>query len=339
METVERQSSLLFRAAGLLNTSPPAPKPETMEERYSEAQSSALSPSRRRKAPEPCPDSPVADAKVQKCGSPNEEPPTDNASPEDTSVKPFPYCPPELSQAIFSNILAALTSGGFVNPFACPPPENIQQTPPINGLALPKPRTSHAISDILGVGESSKNEEKAQKHSPPHTPPQNIRDGEERKPAEGEIKRASPAPPPLMNWPPPQPNFRLPPPQEHSPDFATAFRQLGGAGYLAGGSPPAFPGDHDLRRAPNGPPGFFPQKFGMPPVGLPAPTSPNAGFLWMRHAGKCLIFSIVRAVSLIDTLFTCYNLEERARERPCLEKVDKLIIVSARLMMDGSVVN
>ncbi|VDD79514.1 unnamed protein product [Mesocestoides corti] len=298
MEAVER-SSLLFRAAGLLNTTPPATKSESMDDQYSlevEPHSTPLSPNRRRRPAESCSDGPLAEAKVLKCGNHgNEDRSLEFNSPEDMAGKSFPYCPPELSQAIFSNILAALTSGGFINPFTCPFTDTIPQSPIPNGgppqaknLCSSKPKTSHAIRDILGVGETTNNHEEKTKEPPKASfgsLPQRIPAVFSFDDKKCESRKTPPSYP-MMNWPSQHPCLGLPP-QESSPDFATALRQLGGPGYHPTGSPSTFSNEPELRRSPTGS-NYFPQKFGMPHFGMPGPTSPNSNYLWMRHPSEHL---------------------------------------------------
>lgn len=298
MEAIER-SSLLFRAAGLLNSPSPNVKSESVKDQYSlqmEAHPTPLSPSRRRKAPGSSPDSPVTDSKVPKCGNSScEERNIKDTSLEDAMAKPFSNYPPELSQTLFSNILAAFTSGGFINPFAYPPGDMVPQPPSMNGIpgqnknnCSQKPRTSHAIRDILGVGdttsdhdeivrESPRSAEYSQLRSSPNFPKEEKNEDESKKTST--LLPSLPPPSPLMNWTPQHPPLRY---QLHeaSSDFATTLRQLGGPNYLPGVSPSAFISEPELPRAPSGAT-FFPQKFGMP-----TSPSPNPGFLWMRHPSE-----------------------------------------------------
>ncbi|CDS38306.1 nk 6 homeobox protein [Echinococcus multilocularis] len=304
MEAIER-SSLLFRAAGLLNSPPSGVKSDSVDDQYSlqmEAHPTPLSPSRRRKAPISEPDCPVIEAKVSKCGNSSaEERNLKATSPEDVTAKLPSNYPPELSQTLFSNILAALTSNGLINPFAHHLGDLIPQPPSLNGIpgqsknnCPPKPRTSHGICDILGVNDTTSNHNEISRESPRSSVNFAQRQSspafsnEEKK--EKDTKRASPPlpslplPPSLISWTSHHPPLRFPP-QETSPDFAAALRQLGGPGYLPGVSPSAFISEPEMPRASSGVT-FFPQKFGMPHVGMPTSPSPNPGFLWMRHPNE-----------------------------------------------------
>ncbi|VDK36834.1 unnamed protein product [Taenia asiatica] len=305
MEAIER-SSLLFRAAGLLNSPPPGVTSDPVNDQYAlqmEAHPTPLSPSRRRKAPGSSPDSPVADSKVSKCGNSScEERNLKGTSLEDAAAKPFSNYSPELSQTLFSNILAALTSGGFINPLVYPPGDMIPQPPSMNGIpgqnksnCSHKPRTSHAIRDILGVGDTTSNHDETVRESPRSADYSQLRSSptfpkEEKN--DDDSKKTSPPlpslppPPQLMNWTPQHPPLRYPP-HEASSDFATALRQLGGPNYLPGVSPSAFISEPEMPRASSGTT-LFPQKFGMPHVGMPASPSPNPSFLWMRHPNENL---------------------------------------------------
>ncbi|KAL5112457.1 Homeobox protein [Taenia crassiceps] len=306
METIER-SSLLSRAAGLLNSPPPGVKPDSVDEQYSlqlEAHSTPLSPSRRRKAPSSSPDSPLTEPKVSKCeNSSCEERNFKDAPLEAAATKPFSNYPPELSQTLFSNILAALTSSGFINPFAYPPGDVISQLPSMNGIpgqnktnCSQKPRTSHAIRDILGVGDTTSNRDEINRESPrPSIDFSQRRSSptlQKEEKNENDCKKTSPPlpslppPPPLMNWATQHPSLRYPS-QEASSDFAAALRQFGGPNYLPGVSPSAFINEPEMSRSPSGAT-LFPQKFGMSHVGMPTSPSPNPGFLWMRHPNENL---------------------------------------------------
>ena len=306
MEAVER-SSILFRAIGLLNSSSPAVKQESVDDHYSnpmESHSTSLSPNRRRRAADLPSDCPVHDAKVPKCGSSsNDERSLKGAPAEDPSTKAFPDYSPELNQALFSNILAALTSGGLMNSFAYSSNDAINHPQNLNGFPghsnsnaqtptpLLKPKTSHAIRDILGDEDATNGREEGGKSSSRSS----IDFGqsrsptiEEKKKEEADSKKTSPQtfPPPLMNWGPHPPSLRFPT-QEISPDFTSSLKHLGGSGYLPGISPSAFVTEHEMSKAPSGA-NFFPQKFGMTQVGLPSSHSPNAAYLWMRQSSKFL---------------------------------------------------
>lgn len=305
METVER-SPLMYRSGGLLNNSPPNVNSEAMEDHYSiqaESNTTSLSPVRRRKATDSLGDSPAADAKIPKCNiSPSEDEDPNSKLSIDNAARFFQNGSTEL----ISNILTLMASNGLKPPFNPPSLDLVSQTPRLSVDAKnsppPKPKTSHAIRDILGVGETTSNIKEGAKESP-KSPPEPRNEGEVKKPMfapSASLPPPNPPPPlmyPLLNWIPQHSSLRLPS-QEPPPDFVAALRQLGGPSYLSGVNPLSCPSDCELSRASSGG-NFFSQRFGMPHMGMPAPPSPNQSLLWMRNPSESRIwFSSIIASQL-----------------------------------------
>ncbi|KAM7540171.1 hypothetical protein Aperf_G00000042154 [Anoplocephala perfoliata] len=294
METVER-SLLMYRSGGLLNNSPPNIKSEAMEDHYSiqtESNTTSLLPVKRRKAIDSLGGSPAADAKMPKCNiSSNEDEDPNLKFSADNVAKLFPNGPTDL----ISNILTLMASSGLKPPFNPPSLDLVSQTPRLSveekNSPLPKPKTSHAIRDILGVGETTSNIKEGGKESPKSPSEQRNEDEVERSvlPQPASLPKPNPPPQPvypLLNWMPQHPSLRFPT-QEPPPDFASALRQLGGPNYLSGVNPLPCPSDCELSRAPSGG-AFLSQRFGVPHMGMPAPPSPNQGLFWMRNPNENL---------------------------------------------------
>ncbi|VDL16278.1 unnamed protein product [Hymenolepis diminuta] len=306
METVER-SPLIYRSGGLLNNSPPNVKSEAVDDHYalkieSTTTNTPVSPGRRRKAPDSRAESPVIEAKIPKCSSsPHEEEDEEKSnlqSSVENMAKLFPHCPTEF----ISNILAVMATNGLMSPFN-PPSLDItssSQSPGLNrsgsqekahSSPLPsKPKTSHAIQDILGEAEKNNHNESSVKTSLKTFSHDGKKEEDLKKPISPQPAPPPPPPPiyPLLNWTPQYPSLRFPS-QESPQDFSATLRQLGGgSGYLPGLNPLPCPSECELPRSTNGGGNFFPQRFGIPHVGMPNPPSPNPGLLWMRNPNETM---------------------------------------------------
>nr|CDS28276.1 Nk6 [Hymenolepis microstoma] len=300
METVER-SPLMYRSGGLLNNSPPTVKSEAVDDHYtikieSNVTNTSVSPGKRRKAPDSKTESPVIEAKIPKCSSPgeeNEEEISNFKTSVESMAKLFPHCPTEF----ISNILAVMATNGLMPPFN-PSSQDLasSQSPGLSRCGshekthlspLPsKPKTSHAIQDILGETDKINYNGSSSKESPRSSSYDEKKEEDPKKPSSPQSAPPPPPPPPppiypLLNWTPQHPPLRFP----LQEDFSATLRQLGGgSSYLSGMNPLPCPSDCELPRGASGGGNFFPQRFGIPHVGIPNPPSPS--LLWMRNPNE-----------------------------------------------------